>query len=145
MTATGRTLKKAPPEPAATKVVPLADITITWTPQRRFAMSDKPTTITGRQLAIALQLLSTIHPSGDWDKLGDPEDIALEAEGLSDIANLLGCVDDYQGGMAGGVKGAFWSLSRRMRELAGMADATLLAPTIAESASVTIASRGEAA
>jgi hypothetical protein len=127
--------RTATPKPAAEATIPLEDLSITWRPVPFFHDGNDPDvlTLTGKDLPIALHVLSIVSPRGNWSKLGDPEDIALETAGLADLVEALSNAENFDVNM----NAVLWSVSRRIRELAARGSAVHSAPDIAPTVTIT--------
>jgi hypothetical protein len=130
--ATIRTLKKTPPVSVPATVVPLTDISITWSPR---ADGSEPRTITGAELGPILEWLYT-EAGGGWATF-----IGLGGDAAGRLGSLCDLLGTYATAEAPNGDGEdLWALSVAMRSL--VERITAGAPP---HATVTIASRGEVA
>ena len=135
MSAATRARKPKPRATLAAERIALEDLTITWKPVRFFHDDTDPETLTltGKDLPIVLQALAILSPRGNWSKLGDPEDIALDTCGLADLVEALSGSAHLDVNM----NAVLWSVSRRIRELAAVGSAAVQASTVALTVTVT--------
>jgi hypothetical protein len=142
MSKTSVASKPAKPE---AHTIPLEDVTITWAPVHLYQGPQERVTVSGRDVAIALQFLA-IQGGTDptaWRQGADADTLDVDLRGLTEILSVLSeAGDDTLRRSSIDLGMVLFSLARRVREIHAQHEALRHADEAARAATVTVAKGG---